>query len=112
VAAAGAGAFGVGVEWVVGAGATGAGVTGVAGVVVMGATGVVVTGTGVCEEGFSWARICSAWVMKACQIIAGNVPPSTGWPLYWVLIETSLFGYPTHTATVICGVQPTNQASP
>jgi hypothetical protein len=45
-------------------------------------------------------------------MIAGNVPPSTGCPLYWVLIETSLLGYPTHTATVICGVQPTNQASP
>ncbi len=29
----------------------------------------------------SLARIWSAWVMKLRQMIAGNVPPSTGWPL-------------------------------
>ncbi len=45
-------------------------------------------------------------------MIAGKVPPSTGAPLKRVLIGTSLLGNPTHTAVVICGVQPTNQASP
>ena len=42
--------------------------------------------------GFSVARICSAWAMKLCQMIAGYVPPSTGAPLYAVVIGTSLFG--------------------
>ena len=58
------------------------------------------------------AWICSAWTMKSCQMLAGKVPPSTGPPLYSVVIGISLFGKPTHTAVVICGVQPTNQASP
>jgi hypothetical protein len=50
--------------------------------------------------------------MNACQMMAGQVPPSTGPPSYCVVIGTSLSGYPTHTAVVSCGVQPTNQASP
>jgi hypothetical protein len=32
-------------------------------------------------DGFSAARICSAWTMKLRQMIAGYVPPSTGAPL-------------------------------
>ena len=50
--------------------------------------------------------------MKACQMTAGKVPPSTGPPLYRVVIGTVPCGKPTQTATVSCGVQPTNQASP
>ena len=50
--------------------------------------------------------------MKSCQMAAGKVPPSTGPPLYRLVIGTSLLGKPTQTAVVICGVQPTNQASP
>ncbi len=59
----------------------------------------------------SLARIGSAVETKSCQMSAGKVPPSTGWPFHRVDIDTSLSGTPTHTATVICGVQPTNQAS-
>ena len=50
--------------------------------------------------------------MKSCQISAGKVPPSTGVPSKSVLIEISLLGKPTHTATVYLESQPTNQASP
>jgi hypothetical protein len=32
-------------------------------------------------DGFSAARICSAWTMKLRQMMAGYVPPSTGAPL-------------------------------
>jgi hypothetical protein len=42
--------------------------------------------------GCSLARICSACSMKLCQMIAGKVPPSTGPPLYRVVIGTSLLG--------------------
>jgi hypothetical protein len=49
--------------------------------------------------------------MKACQMTAGKVPPSTGPPLNSVVIGISLLGYPTHTAVVSCGVHPTNHAS-
>ena len=50
-------------------------------------------------EDFGWAACsarafstCSAEVMKSCQISAGNVPPSTGVPLNWVVIGTRPFG--------------------
>src|SRR3954451_14870431 len=46
------------------------------------------------------------------QIRAGYVPPSTGPPLYSVVIGVLVSAWPTQTQVVKCSSPPQNQASP
>ena len=73
--------------------------------------GTVGTGVSSFLSGFRASLIFFTESMKSCQISAGKVPPATGSPRYSVSIGFAPSGYPTHTATVMSSLKPTNQAS-
>src|SRR5918994_4343614 len=58
------------------------------------------------------ARMSSSESITAFQMIAGQVPPSTGLPLYSVSIGVLVSRCPTQTQAVKLSLPPQNQASP